>query len=386
MHLSTEPQPISTWARQSQRKQGFVRPSDIEELRSSNHVAREQLDVPKCDMRCLGLPCVLAGAEHVHVEKTLVRSAICLGRCWQAPVSIPGDDIVSLSPKGVSNGLEKYLKCGGYNVYRNCLSRRRSIESVLDALSGASFTPKDGCWPLGKSLRGLRAEGTPASFLICLDHVFPGDMSQAFHIEHYTHEMIEGLLIAASAVSPKEVIIHFSLAHRHSAVRIDGELNNLSNLNFTFPFSIRFEGPQPLSPTDLGETAVLIVEPEILCRVPLALSLGRDPLNGMPGDTKTQTLFAVTGCVTAPSVFLAPSNASIKELLDLASGMREGNSFDGFIAGAWHRPALGEEHLNLTIDEAEICNNPCTAYPICFLSKEAPIRRQHGFVSRRGRA
>lgn len=383
MHGEIGSASFSSWMRLIQSKYGLIRPGDIEELFSfPTNVSAEPQVEPDCITQCVGLPCLLAGAQDArfsshHGSTQVVRTAFCVGRCWQAPVSVARGVIVSASTGEAQGDLTQYLRSGGYGVYRNCLSRRRSVESVIDTLSRPSFALPNTRWTLGKSLRAINAETTGAALIISLDRVSPGDMSSAFHVEHHCHELIEGLLIVASVIATSEIIVYCSAIQRPAAARIEGELRQLSDLKFAFPAPIRFT--RELHPSDFGVTAMLLVEPEILCRVPMALAVGCGPLRGASGGSGSLALFAITGRVAAPSVVLAPLNVTFRRLLAMAEGMAEGHSFDGFIAGAWYRPALGEEHLDLTIDEPEISGGSWTAYPICFLSKEAPILRQHAF-------
>jgi hypothetical protein len=112
---------------------------------------------------CFGLPCALAGAEPFCDAITSTGSGLriihetCMARCWMAPVATVGDDVISATDHGatvkVSSGvqptlsnetLSAYTNAVGYGVLKSCLAKRRSVESIVSALSAFPLAPFEG--------------------------------------------------------------------------------------------------------------------------------------------------------------------------------------------------------------------------------------------------
>jgi hypothetical protein len=378
---------ITEWMRQTQMMRGFVSDQDLRELSASSIEVPYHVEIaPLSITKCLGLPCVLSndieGSAHDPIaarSKLAQRFETCLGRCWQAPVSVIGDEVFSGSKKlPPSAELAAYLESGGYGVYKNCLSKRRSADSVCDALASPAF--KQGAatsFNLGQSIRQLRATSAPVVYVVAFDQLVPADIETTFNVEERPHAFLEGLLILSVLTNTSEIIIHYSGIHQPTAGRLRRALNQLKVSKYNPPIPVRFCGPRPLTASDvLSETkqaAVLLLEPGVVARIAPALALGYDPRQF--GGARS---YAVMGCVTAPGVFQA-GDVSVRDLLSLARGMKEGHTFECFVAGAWNRPALGAAFLDFKVDQEEIRSCGRSAYPICFLSKEAAVARQRAF-------
>ena len=137
-----------------------------------------------------------------------------------APVATVGDDVISATDHGatvkVSSGvqptlsnetLSAYTNAIGYGVLKSCLAKRRSVESIVSALSAFPLAPFEGeKFSLGIRMRELRdADDVITNLLRLIDDAPPGLISQTYLIERYTHSVLEGLLIVALVIGAADI-------------------------------------------------------------------------------------------------------------------------------------------------------------------------------------
>ena len=137
---------------------------------------------------------------------------------WR-PSATVGDDVISATDHWatvkVSSGvqptlsnetLSAYTNAVGYGVLKSCLAKRRSVESIVSALSAFPLAPFEGeKFSLGIRMRELRDADDVTKFLLLIDDAPPGLMSQTYLIERYTHSVLEGLLIVALVIGAADI-------------------------------------------------------------------------------------------------------------------------------------------------------------------------------------
>ena len=90
---------------------------------------------------------------------------------------------------------------------------------------------------------------------------------------------------------------------------------------------------------------------ESIASVPSIVANGADWFQSM-GTEKSRgyTLFSLSGHVTNPGQYEAPLGVTMRELLDLAGGVREGHELKFWTPGGSSTPLLTAEHLDVPLD------------------------------------
>jgi len=90
---------------------------------------------------------------------------------------------------------------------------------------------------------------------------------------------------------------------------------------------------------------------ESIASVPAIIEYGKDWFAGM-GTEKSQgfTIYSLSGHVQRPGQYEAPFGITMRELLDMAGGIREGHELKFFTPGGSSTPILTAEHLDTVMD------------------------------------
>ena len=90
---------------------------------------------------------------------------------------------------------------------------------------------------------------------------------------------------------------------------------------------------------------------ESIASVPVILKNGADWFSSMGTEkSKGMTLYSLSGHVTRPGQYEAPMGITLRELIDLAGGVREGHTLKFWTPGGSSTPLLTAEHLDVPLD------------------------------------
>ncbi|HET8602696.1 MAG TPA: NADH-ubiquinone oxidoreductase-F iron-sulfur binding region domain-containing protein, partial [Marmoricola sp.] len=90
---------------------------------------------------------------------------------------------------------------------------------------------------------------------------------------------------------------------------------------------------------------------ESIASVPCILRNGADWFGSMGTEkSKGMTLYSLSGHVTRPGQYEAPLGITLRELLDLSGGVREGHELKFWTPGGSSTPILTAEHLDVPLD------------------------------------
>ncbi len=90
---------------------------------------------------------------------------------------------------------------------------------------------------------------------------------------------------------------------------------------------------------------------ESIASVPSIIANGADWFSSMGTEkSKGYGIFSLSGHVTNPGQFEAPLGITLRELIDLAGGMREGHQLKFWTPGGSSTPLLTAEHLDVPLD------------------------------------
>ncbi|MGB0112466.1 MAG: NADH-ubiquinone oxidoreductase-F iron-sulfur binding region domain-containing protein [Ilumatobacteraceae bacterium] len=352
---------------------------------------------------CVDLACRMADPRLVDGVPDGAHESPCLGMCEQAPASYvvevgdparrtaigsagelepaaaapqAGDpDLILLSRVGRSDPLDfdAYLADGGLTA----LARARELgaEGIIDALHGAELLGRGGAmFPTGRKWDAVRTQAATPHHLVCnADESEPGTFKDRVLIENDPYALLESMCIAAIATGaahgwiylrgeyPRpEATLHAAIdrfrehgvlgdgfdieVRRGAGAYICGEETAIFNSIEGFRGEPRNKPPFPFEVGLFGlPTAVNNVE--TLMNVP-SIVLGR--------GTSNHRLFCLSGAVVTPGVYEVELGLTLRELIDLAGGLRPGSEVQAVLLGGAAGRFVGPDSLDLRLDDDSI--------------------------------
>ena len=294
-----------------------------------------------------------------------------------------------LRPDGAPLSLKEYEATGGYSALRMALETM-SPTGVTELVKSANLRGRGGAgFPTGVkwALVPLGPQAPRPKYLVVnADEMEPGTFKDRLLLEGNPHQLIEGLLLAAYAIEAEisyiflrgeytlaEELLLRAIAEAYSAGYL-GE--NIGGGGFTHNLYLHMsigryicgeetallnalEGkratPRTKPPfpqiSGLWGKPTIVNNVETLCNIPHIVRRGSEWFKGLSrtpsGGTK---LFGVSGKVKRPGLWELPLGTTIREILDLAGGMRDGLTLRGIIPGGASTDFLGPEHLDVPMD------------------------------------
>jgi NADH:ubiquinone oxidoreductase subunit F (NADH-binding) len=369
-----------------------------------------RLDVAVCrDMACWladgPKDCARLRQELNTVAGAEVREVSCLGRCEMAPAAL-----VNGVPAPV-NGLNAgNLETVSYNLpalrrwrcdpYADSSERYSLIQEllagpkdavagrVLQALKDSGLRGMGGAgFPTGKKWELVRAETrTPKYVIANADESEPGTFKDRVILAELPHLLVEGLLLASLVVGAERGIIYLRheygpererLAAAIADARARGLLGpNILGTGFDFDLEIfispggyilgeetallealedkrgepRNKPPFP-GTHGLHGQPTLINNVETLAQVPAIVKHGPDwwRSQGKPGFAGLKFI-ALSGHVERPSVYEVPGGTTVRELLELGGGVKDGQALLTFAPGGASSNFLPASQVDVPLD------------------------------------
>ena len=352
---------------------------------------------------CDSITCELKGAEalldaleaHTDPAKVRVLRAACMGRCDTAPVCEIGhlhvdNATVEWVEAAVASrqreakippyqNLAEYLAAGGYSVLASCRSGERSFESVVKELADASLRGLGGAgFPTGRKWQIVRSYPGPRLMTINGDEGEPGTFKDRYYLERQPHSMFEGALIGAWGVEAERIYLYMRdeypavlhiLAHEIAALEKAGliepgeiELRRGAGAYICGEESAMIESiegkrgyprnrPPFIAEVGLFGRPTLNQNVETLHWVPQILAKGGKWFadHGVNGGKGLRS-WSVSGRVKKPGVILAPAGITANELVELAGGMEDGQTFKAYLPGGASGGILPASLANLPLD------------------------------------
>jgi len=335
---------------------------------------------------CDSLTCEMFGAKelseslkNVLGEGVRIQPVPCVGRCQNAPVAVVGKNPLDLATiESVQNavikkevcpeipeyvGFSQYRDTGGYQLFQECNSGKRTAESVIDELKKSGLRGLGGAgFPAGSKWEIVKRFSDPRLLAVNIDEGEPGTFKDRFYLETDPHRFLEGSLIAAWAVGIDEIYIY--LRDEYAAAN-EILLREIKELESSFPdilpqiYLRRGAGAyicgeeSAMIESIEGKRGIPRLRPPYVAEVGLfdrptlehnmeTLHWIRDIVekgaksfssHGRRGR-KGLRAFSVSGRVQKPGVHLAPAGISMLELIDeYCGGMLPGHSFYGYFPG-----------------------------------------------------
>ena len=335
---------------------------------------------------CDSITCAIKGAASLYralksgADPSAVRVlyAPCMGRCDMAPVAEIGhlhvdnatpDSVKSVVASGKREpvippyeSLAAYRAKGGYALLERCLAGKLSFDAIIKEMTDAGLRGLGGAgFPAGRKWQIVRSYPGPRLMTVNGDEGEPGTFKDRYYLERNPHQMLEGALIAAWAVEAERVYIYMRdeypavlhiLAHEIAALEQAGIVKDgdielrrgagayICGEELAMIESIEGKRGYPRNrPPYIAEVGLfgrptLNHNVETLYWVPEILEKGAKWFadHGVNG-AKGLRSWSVSGRVKKPGVILAPAGITARELIALAGGMEDGESFKAYLPG-----------------------------------------------------
>ncbi len=282
--------------------------------------------------------------------------------------------------------LAGYQRVGGYLALRKALAMapgeivQMVKESGLRGRGGAGFLAgmKWGFIPQG--------DDGPRYLVVNADESEPGTCKDVPLMMATPHTLIEGTVITSYAIRASHAFIYVRGEVLHLVRRLQQAIKEAYEAGFlgndilgsgyrldvilhvgagayicgeetALLDSLEGRRGQPRLRPPFPAVAGLYASPtvinnaETIASVPAIVACGADWFAGMGTEkSKGFGLFSLSGHVTTPGQYEAPLGITLRELLDLAGGVREGRRLKFWTPGGSSTPLLTDEHLDVPLD------------------------------------
>jgi len=283
--------------------------------------------------------------------------------------------------------LEACVADGGYVAARKALTSMtpaQVIEEVtrakLRGLGGAGF-------PAGRKWSFIPKETAKPKYLVVnADEGEPGTFKDRYIMERDPHALLEGMIISAYAIGSHKAYVYIRGEYFRSAKRLQRALDeaysqnwlgkNIQGTGFDLDVVIhrgagayicgeetalltsleggkgfpRLKPPFPAL-SGLFASPTIVNNVETLACVPFILRNGAERFAEIGTESQGGTrLFCVSGHVVRPGVYEEPVSVTLRELIEKAGGVRDGNKLKAVIPGGISAKILTADEIDVAMD------------------------------------
>jgi NADH-quinone oxidoreductase subunit F len=282
--------------------------------------------------------------------------------------------------------LAVYRDGGGYAQFERAV-REMTPQEVADTVNKANLRGRGGAgFPTARKWSFLPNDGR-ARYLVCnCDEAEPGTFKDHMLLEETPHQIIEGILLGAYAIGANRAFIYvrgefqrgaqimnaalaearaagfigervfgsgYSIeltVHRGAGAYICGEETALLNSLEGRRGEPRLKPPFP-AVKGLYAHPTVVNNVETLAYVVAILRNGPDWFTAV-GSEKSPgyKIVSISGHVRKPGNYELPLGVPLRELIEIAGGLRDGRTFKAIQPGGGSSACLFEEHLDVPYD------------------------------------
>ncbi|MFP6658350.1 MAG: NADH-quinone oxidoreductase subunit NuoF, partial [Pirellulales bacterium] len=283
--------------------------------------------------------------------------------------------------------LEDYVADDGYVAAEKVLTSMTPQE-VIDDVSGANLCGLGGAgFPAGRKWSFVPKETDKPKFLVVnADEGEPGTFKDRYIMERDPHALLEGMIIAAYAIGSHKAYVYIRGEYFQSAKRLQRAVdeayrhgwlgNNIQGTGFDLDVVIhrgagayicgeetalltsleggkgfpRLKPPFP-AVSGLFGCPTIVNNVETLACVPFIFRNGAEHFAGIGTAKQGGTrLFCVSGHVARPGVYEEPVGVTLRELIEKAGGVRDGNELKAVIPGGISAKILTADEIDVAMD------------------------------------
>ena len=295
----------------------------------------------------------------------------------------------NMSQPGYAGSLADYEHTGGYQALKKVLGKIPPAE-IIEMVKKSGLRGRGGAgFPTGVKWSFIPKDHPGPRYLICnADESEPGTFKDRQLMERDPHQMIEGMIIAAYAISAHTAYIYirgeFALGARileralTEAYQAGYLGSNILGTGFALDIHLHrgagayicgeetallesLEGKRGLPRTKppfpathgLFQKPTVVNNVETLANVPHIVNRGPEwfASTGNPLKSTGTRVFCMSGHVKRPGNYEVPMGIPFREMIyDIAGGMRGDKPLKAFIPGGASAAFFTPEHLNVRLD------------------------------------
>src|SRR3954466_4611921 len=282
--------------------------------------------------------------------------------------------------------LVNYERAGGYQALRTALAMEPA--DVVAQVKDSGLRGRGGAgFPTGMKWSFIPQDNPKPKYLVVnADESEPGTCKDIPLMMASPHTLVEGVVIASYAIRASVAFIYVRGEVLHVVRRLQQAVQEAKDAGFigrnilgtgydldvvvhagagayicgeetALLDSLEGRRGQPrLRPpfpavAGLYGCPTVINNVESIASVPVILKNGADWFSSMGTEkSKGMTLYSLSGHVTRPGQYEAPMGITLRQLLDLAGGVREAHRLKFWTPGGSSTPILTAEHLDVPLD------------------------------------
>jgi NADH-quinone oxidoreductase subunit F len=282
--------------------------------------------------------------------------------------------------------LTSYESLGGYGALTKALGM--TPDSVIEAVKDSGLRGRGGAgFPTGMKWGFIPQDNPNPKYLVVnADESEPGTCKDVPLMMASPHTLIEGVIISSYAIRANKAFIYVRgevlhvvrrlqravqeaylaghlgtdihgsgydldlVVHAGAGAYICGEETALLDSLEGRRGQPRLRPPFP-AVAGLYASPTVINNVESIASVPSIIANGAGWFSSMGTEkSKGYGIFSLSGHVTRPGQYEAPLGITLRQLIDLAGGMREGHELKFWTPGGSSTPMLTAEHLDVPLD------------------------------------
>jgi NADH-quinone oxidoreductase subunit F len=387
-----------------------VAPAEVYGVATVYHLLATQERPRRVVHACDDIACTANGAaalrERLELAGEHCRSSPCLGQCDRAPATLTIDAGSALhvfeddrTPHVGGRDLRLLARVNAvdplsldeYRAHDGYLGLRRAFEIGQDAtiaeVTASKLVGRGGAaFPTGKKMEAVARATVRPRYLICnADESEPGTFKDRVLMEWDPFAIVEAMTISAFATGCERGYVYVRgeyplaarrLEHAIAQARAHGLLgDDVMERGVRFDVEVRrgagayicgeetalfnsLEGKRgeprnkPPYPAQAGlfGKPTLVNNVETLACLPLILRDGGEAFAGIGTPQSTgPKLFCVSGTVTLPGLYEVPFGATLRELIELAGGVRDGRPLRAVLLGGAAGSFVTPERLDVPL-------------------------------------
>jgi NADH-quinone oxidoreductase subunit F len=282
--------------------------------------------------------------------------------------------------------LPSYESRGGYGALKTALGMQP--DAIIDAVKESGLRGRGGAgFPTGMKWSFIPQDNPKPKYLVVnADESEPGTCKDIPLMMANPHVLVEGVIISSFAIRANKAFIYIRGEVLHVIRRVQAAVaeayaaghlgTDIHGSGFDLDVIVHagagayicgeetallegLEGRrgQPRLRPPFPAVAGLYASPtvinnvESIASVPSIIEHGHQWFASMGTEkSKGFGIFSLSGHVANPGQFEAPLGITLRELIDLAGGMREGHQLKFWTPGGSSTPLLTEEHLDVPLD------------------------------------
>jgi NADH-quinone oxidoreductase subunit F len=282
---------------------------------------------------------------------------------------------------------EDYVADGGYLAATIALTSMTPAQ-IVDEVSKARLRGLGGAgFPTGKKWSFIPKETAKPKYLVVnADEGEPGTFKDRYILERDPHALLEGMIIAARAIDSHKAYVYIRGEYFRPARRLQRAIDeayergwlgrNIQGSGFDLDVIIHrgagayicgeetalltsleggkgFPKLKPPFPAISGLflCPTIVNNVETLACVPYILRHGAERFAGLGSDTQGGTrLFCVSGHVVQPGLYEASVAVTLRDLIERAGGVRDGNKLKAVIPGGISAKILRADEIDVAMD------------------------------------